>query len=111
MRCAPNRLLDQPESTQANWVWVSDITYLPLANGAWVYLCAFQNVASKLVVGWHVLDTMPEALVTTALQRAALAQQLTLPGTPPGLVVHSDCGGSTAATPTASIFCDGYESS
>ncbi len=32
-RCAPNRLLDQPKPTQANQVWVSDITYLPLANG------------------------------------------------------------------------------
>ena len=88
LRCAPNRLLDQPKPTQANRVWVSDITYLPLANGAWAYLCAFQDVASKLVVGWHVLDTMPEALVTTALQRAVLAQQPT-----PGLVVHSDRGG------------------
>ena len=38
LRCAPNRLLDQPKPTQANHVWVSDITYLPLANGAWAYL-------------------------------------------------------------------------
>ena len=51
LRCAPNRLLDQPKPTQANRVWVSDITYLPLANGAWTYLCAFQDVASKHVVG------------------------------------------------------------
>ena len=36
-RCAPNRLLDQPKPTQANRVWVSDITYLPLFNGAWAY--------------------------------------------------------------------------
>ena len=35
LRCAPNRLLDQPKPTQANRVWVSDITYLPLANGSW----------------------------------------------------------------------------
>ena len=33
LRCAPNQLLDQPKPTQANWVWVSDITYPPLANG------------------------------------------------------------------------------
>ena len=33
LRCAPNRLLNQPKPTQANQVWVSDITYLPLANG------------------------------------------------------------------------------
>ena len=88
LRCAPNRLLDQPKPTRANRVWVSDMTHLPLANGAWACLCAFQDVASKLVAGWHVLDTMPEVLVTTALQRAVLAQQPT-----PGLVVHSDRGG------------------
>lgn len=38
LRCAPNRLLDQPKPTRADRVWVSDITYLPLANGSWVYL-------------------------------------------------------------------------
>ena len=90
LRCAPNRLLDQPQPTQANRVWVSDITYLPLATGSWAYLCAFQGTCSKHVVGWHVAATMPEELVTTALQRAFLAQLPT-----PGLVVHSDRG-STA---------------
>ncbi len=54
LRCAPNRLLDQPKPTQANQVWVSDITYLPLANGDWAYLCAYQDMASK-----HVLGTVP----------------------------------------------------
>ena len=88
LRCAPNRLLDQPTPTQANRVWVSDITYLPLASGAWAYLCAFQDMASKQVVGWHVMATMPEELVTTALQRALLAQQPA-----PDLLVHSDRGG------------------
>ncbi len=53
-RCAPNLLLDQSKPTQANRVWVSDITYLPLANGQWVYCCAFQDVCSKQVVGWQV---------------------------------------------------------
>jgi putative transposase len=88
LRCAPNRLLDQPKPTQANRVWVSDITYLPLANGDWVYLCAFQDMASKQVVGWQVGATMPEELVTSALQRAFWSQPLTS-----GLLVHSDRGG------------------
>ena len=55
-RCAPNLLRDQPRPTQANRVWVSDITCLPLASGAWVvpgraYLCAFQDLCTKHVVG------------------------------------------------------------
>jgi putative transposase len=87
-RCAPNLLLDQPRPTQANRVWVSDITYLPLASGQWVYCCAFQDVCTKQVVGWQVRADMPEALVTTALQRALLAQRPS-----PGLIVHSDRGG------------------
>ena len=87
-RCAPNLLLDQPRPTQANRVWVSDITYLPLANGTWAYLCAFQDLCTKHVVGWQVRADMPEALVTSALQRSLLAQRPA-----PGLIVHSDRGG------------------
>ncbi|MBD2768423.1 transposase family protein [Hymenobacter sp. BT664] len=64
----------QYRAFQANHVWVSDITYLPLANGSWAYLCAFWDVASKHVVGWHVMATMTEELVTTALQRGFWAQ-------------------------------------
>ena len=88
LRCAPNRLLDQPKPTQANRVWVSDITYLLLANGDWAYRCAFQDMASKQVVGWQVGDTMPEELVTRVLQRDFWSQPSTL-----GLLVHSDRGG------------------
>jgi putative transposase len=81
LRSAPNWLLDQPKPTQANQVWVSDITYLPLPNGSWVvpgrvYLCAFQDMGTKHVVGWHVGASMPEELVTTALQRAFFAKLL-----------------------------------
>ena len=70
LRCAPNQLLNQPKPTQANRVWVGDITYLPLANDDWTYLCAYQDTVSKQVMGWHVMASMPEELITTALQRA-----------------------------------------
>ena len=88
LRCAPNRLLDQPTPTRANRVWVRAITYLPLANGEWACRCAFQDIASNHVVGGQVGATMPEELVTRALQRAFWAQPPT-----PGLLVHSDRGG------------------
>ena len=45
-------------------------------------------MVSKQVVGWHVMATMPEELITIALQRAFWAQPPT-----PGLLVHSDRGG------------------
>jgi transposase InsO family protein len=88
LRCAPNRLLDQPVPTRPNQVWISDITYLPLASGAWAYLCAFQDSFTRQVVGWQVRETMPEELVVSALRRALLAR---VPAS--GLVVHSDRGG------------------
>ena len=88
LRCAPNLLLNQAKPTQTNRVWVSDISHLPLANGEWAYLSAFQDMASKQVVGWQVGATMPEALVTGALQRAFWAHPPA-----PGLLVHSDRGG------------------
>ena len=87
LRCAPNRLPGQPKPTQANWVWVSDITYLPSTNGSWAYLCAFQEQCTRQVVSWHMGSTMPETLVTTALQRDLLAQ-----APAPGLVVYSNRG-------------------
>jgi putative transposase len=87
--CAPNRLLDQLKPTHTNQVWVSGITYLPLANGDCASLCAYQDMASKQVMGWQVGTSMPEELVTSALQRAFWAQPPT-----PGLLVHSDRGGA-----------------
>ena len=88
LRCALNRLLDQPRPTVPNQVWVSDITYLPLASGQWAYLAAFQDAFTRQVVGWQVLDTMLEELVLTALRRALLAHSPAA-----GLVIHSDRGG------------------
>ena len=97
LRCAPNRLLDQPKPAQVNQLWISDITYVPLANNDWVvlgkaYLCAFQDTASKQAIGWQVGVTMPEKLVTSALQRSFWSKPSILPDTTLGLLVHSDRG-------------------
>jgi putative transposase len=101
LRCAPNRLLDQPKPIQPNQVWVSDITYLPLASGQWAYLCAFQDAYSRQVVGWQVLATMPEELVTSVLRRALLARRPT-----PGLLVHSDRGGQYCSNAYRQLLYD-----
>jgi putative transposase len=67
---------------------VSDITYLPLANGDWAYLCAYQDMVSKQAVGWHVMTSMPDKLTTRILQRIFWARPPT-----PGLIAYSDRGG------------------
>ena len=67
-----------------------------LASGQWDYLCAFQDAYSRQVVGWQVLATMPEGLLTSASRRVLLVRQPA-----PGLLVHSDRGGSLAEVPAA----------
>jgi len=64
----PNLLLDKPLPTRNNQLWVIDITHLLLASGNWAYLCAFQDSFTRQVVGWHVMSTMPEELITIALR-------------------------------------------
>ena len=59
-RVAPNHLLSRPAPTAADQVWVGDITYLPLQNGAWAYLAAFQDVYSKRVVGCRCWARCPK---------------------------------------------------
>jgi transposase InsO family protein len=85
---AANHVLDRPAPTAADQVWVGDITYLPLQNGAWAFLAAFQDVYTKRVVGWQVLGRLPEELVVSALRRALLSRQPAA-----GLLGHSDRGG------------------
>ena len=85
---SPNLLLTFGLPTGPNQVWVSDITYIMLASGHWAYLTTWMDLWSRLVVGWHMDETMEEALVITAFRRAALRRQPA-----PGLVVHSDRGG------------------
>lgn len=66
---------------------MSNFTYLPLANGTCAYLCAFQGECTKHVVRWQVRADMPDAIITSSLQWALLAQRPT-----PGLIAHSDRG-------------------
>ncbi len=52
-----------------NRKWVTDITYLPTAEG-WVYLAVVIDLFSRKVVGWALATSLATTLVSEALRRA-----------------------------------------
>lgn len=64
-----NLVIDRP-----NQVWGVDITYIRLSNG-WMYLVAFLDWFSRLVVAWELSDTLELGFVLSC-RDAALAQAL-----------------------------------
>lgn len=100
---SPNLLLDRPRPTGPNQVWVSDITYLPLATGKWLYLAVWVDLWSRRVVGWSLADHMRDELVITALRRALLGRQPA-----DGLILHSDRGGQYASKEFRKLLAGKY---
>lgn len=87
---APNLLKDRV-TTSVDQVWVTDITYIPTAEG-WLYLSAVMDLHSRRVVGWAMRDHMRVELVLESWEAACKARQ---PG--PGLLHHSDRGSQYTA--------------
>ncbi len=85
---APNHLAKLPIEAIAgvDQVWVSDITYVPTAEG-WLYLAALMDLKSRKIVGWALEDHMNTSLIEKTLERAFQRRQ-----PPPGLFLHSDRG-------------------
>ena len=67
---SPNLLLEAPDPTGINQLWVGDITYLPTEQG-WVYLAVVLDLFSRKVVGWNLDDALETDLVSTACSGAA----------------------------------------
>lgn len=88
---ADNVLDRQFNPSEANEVWVADITYIPTREG-WLYLAAVEDLYSRRVVGWSIADHLESRLVVDALE---LAVQRRLPGE--GLLAHSDRGSQYAS--------------
>lgn len=76
---------------KANQRWVTDITYVPTAEG-WLYLSAIMDLHSRRIVGWAMAATMHRDLVLKALEMAVADRR---PGE--GLVHHSDRGSQYAS--------------
>lgn len=89
---SPNLLLDRPAPSRPGEVLVGDITYIPLTNGAFLYLACWQDMFSRVIVGWELADHMRSILIENALKKAITRKTL-----PKGLLVHSDGGGQYAS--------------
>lgn len=70
---APNRLMNQPATQSLNQVWLTDITYLPTAEG-WLYLAAEMDAHSRRIIGWSTHTTLATLLPVKALERAFAAR-------------------------------------
>jgi putative transposase len=75
-----------------NQVWVADITYIPTRQRS-LYLAIVVDLASRMVVGWAMRDTMESELATDALEMALQRRR-----PPRGLIHHSDRGVQYAST-------------
>ena len=87
--------------TSANQLWVSDITYIQLANGDVAYLHLVTDAYSRKIIGWVLADTLRAALSIQALQMA-IDQVIEMNGgeSLKGLIHHSDRG--------VQYCCDAY---
>ena len=84
---APNVLNQEFKADAPNRKWVTDITYLPVAQG-WVYLAVVLDLFSRKVVGWSISKSLATPLVSEALRKAVEARR---PQTN-RLLHHSDRG-------------------
>ena len=85
---APNHLLKRPPATRINEVWLTNITYLPTAEG-WLYLAAEMDACSHRIIGWSTHPSLVTGLPTQALD---LALQSRTGASLPDLLHHSDRG-------------------
>lgn len=87
-----NLLLDRAAPSRPNEVFAGDITYIPMADGSFLYLAIWQDMFTRRIVGWELGDNMRSWLVTKALNKAIDRRTL-----PEGLIIHSDGGGQYAS--------------
>jgi putative transposase len=88
---APNVLDRRFEVAAPNQVWVTDVTYIPTAEG-WLYLAAMLDLFSRRVIGWSASASNDRVLALDTLRAALRARRPR-----PGLVHHSDRGSPYAS--------------
>jgi putative transposase len=66
--------------------WVSDITYIPTAEG-WLYLACVLDLGTRSIVGWSMAERLKTQVASDAISMAYLHRK-----PPAGLISHSDRG-------------------
>lgn len=94
LRTYPNLIKDL-QVVGLNQVWVSDITYVILANGKHTYLATVMDRFSRKFLGWELSENIDEQLCISALEKAFREREGT---NLEGLIHHSDQGVQYAAT-------------
>lgn len=97
---APNRLGRPFQASAPNQTWLSDVTYVPTAEG-WLYLAVVLDLHSRRVVGWAVDSQLHTSLVLSAL-RLALGRRRP----PTALLHHSDRGSQYASAAYQAALAD-----
>jgi transposase InsO family protein len=87
---AANVLNREFTATMPNQKWVTDITYIPTAEG-WLYLAVVLDLFSRKVVGWAMDTHMTAELPLRSLRMALHSRQ-----PQPGMLHHSDRGSQYA---------------
>ena len=75
-----------PDTSQPGERLVGDITYLRTGQG-WLYLATVIDLATRMVIGWQLADTMRTQLVIDALKMARTHGKVA-----PTAIFHSDRG-------------------
>lgn len=88
---AANVLNREFQAEKPNQKWVSDITYIPTAEG-WLYLAGILDLYSRKIVGWATSELIDATLVEKALRMALYQRQPSR-----GLLHHSDRGSQYAS--------------
>ncbi len=79
---------DLPANNDApNTKWVTDITYIRIAGGVFLYLCVVVDLYSGIVVGWSMSRCQDRQLVLQAVLMALWQRESRQP-----VILHSDRG-------------------
>ena len=73
--------------THPNQVWTTDITYIKLKDGSFVYLSSIIDLYSRKVIAWNIGKNMKTDLVLETLNNAFKSR-----GNPKNVIIHSDKG-------------------